>query len=141
MDSELILRGCIWQALGPGVYAPVYGYIWKNFSHLVFLPAQFALGNPDTTFTSPSMAYSFFCAMPGSTVRSCSCSALGGSWTNFKYFLREGELKSCGRFASCSSGYFRVLQRGEVCTVDASFAWIARAHCTWKLDIIFTSPL
>ena len=43
----------------PGVYAPVYGCFWKNFSHLVFMPAQFALGNLDTTFTSPSLPYSF----------------------------------------------------------------------------------
>ena len=38
-------------------------------------------------------------------------------------------------------GVFRVLQHGEVCTVDASSAWITRAHCTWNLDIIFTSHL
>ena len=36
----------------PDVLAPVYGGFWKNFSLLVFMLAQFALGNLDATSTS-----------------------------------------------------------------------------------------
>ena len=107
----------------------------SHFFYVMFAPAQFALGVLDTTFTSISVAYSF-CAMPRSTVDTCSCSALGGFLTDFQYFLREGELGSCGRFTSCSSGYFHVLQHREVCTADASIAWTALSSCTSKPDII-----
>ena len=58
-------------------------------------------------------AYSCF-AMLGSTVDTCSCSALGGFWTNFQYFLREVVLGSC----SCSVLVLLVTIRHVLCSFD-----------------------
>ena len=50
-----------------------------------------------------TLGYSF-CAILGSTVDTSSSIAVGRFWTSFQYCLSEGELGSCGRFTSCSSG-------------------------------------
>ena len=101
---------CTWQALGPGISASLRLLLEElQFIYVVIAPWPFALGNLDAACYS-------FCKILDSTVDTCSSSVLGGYWTNFRHFLCEGELGSCGRFTSCSSG----LQHGEVCTVDAS---------------------
>ena len=56
------------------------------------------------------------------------------------FFLREGELGSCGRVCLAPWCWSASHARGEVCTVDTSVAFRAGGH-TWKLDITFTSPL
>ena len=112
-----------WQALALVFTASVYGCFWKSLSVYVTVAHEpFVHGNLDTTFSSPRTWRYSFCAIVGSTVGTCSWYFLVGFCTN-SYIFCEGELGSCGRFTSLSSGVF--LRHGEVFTVDASTAWFA----------------
>ena len=95
-SSSLFLAGT-----RPSAFAPVYGCFWKNISHLMFMPAQFAHGNLDTTFTFPRWLVSS-CAMLGSTVDTCAFTVLGDDFRVFSTCWSR--LGSCGRFTSCSPG-------------------------------------
>ena len=99
-SSSLFLAGTRSSA-----FAPVYGCFWKNFSHLIFMPAQFAHGNLDTTFTFPRWLVSS-CATLGSTVDTCAFTVLGDDFPVFSTCWSR--LGSCGRFTSCSPGDFDV---------------------------------
>ena len=103
-----------------GVLASIHGCFWKIFSyHLVTLPEPFATGNLDTwpLFLRNSWldsGYRFF-----------DC-----SWS-----LREGELGSCGRLTSCSSGSFsgRVVWRSVHSRCFDCLDCLSLWHLAWPL--------
>ena len=125
------------------------GGFWKNFLfYAACVVALFALGKAGLCLR-PSILQSFWCMGVACGVRRIwdACAAWFDSgymfyvrlWTNFTYFLRCGELESCG---VCSP----FLQNGEACTVHAagcSFSqrglhvgtWTRRffaAQCSWS---------
>ena len=87
----------IWRAL-----APVFARQFTEAFGIIFSPLSsccLRLSRPHmkiwTLLLRPSLA-GLFRPMLGSTVGLCSWSFLVGFWTNSRYFLREGELGSCG---------------------------------------------
>ena len=115
LDSGLVSSSLYLAGTSRGVLRQSVAF--RSISHIIyvmFLPAQFALGNLGALSRPLRWLYSFW-AMPGWTV-----DLLVAFGRIFGIFLCEKELGSCGRFTSCSSRYFRVLQHGEVRTVDAS---------------------
>ena len=97
---------CIWLALGPGVYAPVYGGFWKNFSFLstwVTAPEPSAHGNLGITSAFPSLAGLF---LRKTWLDSGYMFLVSSSFLldKFSAFSSEWELGSCGRFTSLLSG-------------------------------------
>ena len=91
-----------------GSRAPVHGGFWTNSTHF---PCE----------RVPALC----CAMPGSTVDTYSATVPGCFWTYFPHFLRQGGASDPEVMSSCcpASCVF-----GEVCTVDASVASVARGN-------------
>ena len=83
LDS-ISTSSCIWQALGP-VFTRQFTVAFGRISVIIHV----VLGNLDTTSTFTRWLDSF-CAMPGSTVDTCTSTVLGIFWTNFHLFLGAG---------------------------------------------------